>query len=244
MARKPLITEKERTAVAMAYSQNREGKAELIRQEASKICGRELGLSTVQRELARLRKDHPRGSLNPEDDQWSLASLGKYPVSYASIPLLLNIQTTFQANIPEEAKQILKTKGSKGPFLTNRLAKWISMLQVLPVGEPKDYNDPQIWIPATTPKFYHSSKWPDDVDHLVSIAMWYSNYEIACELSKIENKTTAYFDAPTLWEIQLNIIHYYGRMPKKPPEEREYSDIINAVQKGVKPNARAHSKEK
>ncbi len=89
MAKKPLITDKERTIIAIVFNQNRHEKAEVIRQIASERCGRELGLSTVQRELAKLRKDQKRVSTNPLDDQWSLASLSKYPIESRDIPLLL-----------------------------------------------------------------------------------------------------------------------------------------------------------
>ena len=57
MAKKPLITARERTIIAMVYNTNRDRKAQVIQDIASKQCGRELGLSTVQRELAKLRQD-------------------------------------------------------------------------------------------------------------------------------------------------------------------------------------------
>jgi len=205
MPKKPLITSWERTQIAVAYNQHRQEKAQFIRYVASQLCGRELGLSTVQRELARLRKEHPRGSTDPLDDQWSLASLREYPVEYKDIPFLLYIQSTFDANVPDEVKESAQKKGRSMPFLTNRLAVWISRLVRLLHTDPRANNDNEIWTtPRSASENYY--QWPDWVDDLISIAMWYSNYEIGCELTGTKPINTINFDAPTLQQIKSNIL--------------------------------------
>lgn len=205
MAKRPLITNWERTQIAVAYNQYRQEKAQFIREVASQLCSRELGLSTVQRELARLRKEHPRGSTDPLDDQWSLASLREYPVESKDIPFLLYIQYTFDANVPHDVKEFARKKGCSIPFLTNRMAVWISRLVRLLHTDPRATSDNEIWkTPRSASENYY--QWPDWVDDLISIAMWYSNYEIGCELTGTRPINTINFDAPTLQQIKLNIL--------------------------------------
>jgi len=209
MPRKPLITDRERTIIAMIYNTNRDRKAEAIRQIASNQCGRDLGLSTVQRELAKLRKDKTRGSTNPLDDQWSLASLRDYPISPATFPILLYVQSTFSDNIPDLVKEIAKSKGHKTPFLTIRLAIWIGRLHIIAEEDP---NIHQKLIPTTliTDK---PNIWPQWIDDLVSVAMFYANYEIGCELSGVKPINTVWFDAPYMDRIKYNIIMYTKDSP-------------------------------
>jgi len=208
MAKKPLITERERTIIAMVYNTNRDRKALVIRDIASKACGRELGLSTVQRELAKLRQEKSRGSTDPRDDQWSLASLKDYPISATTIPLLLNIQASFDDNVPDIAKQFAKSQGRKTPFLTNRLAIWINRLHILAESDP-NLRKKLKPVSLITDK---PNIWPQWVDDLVQIAMFYSNYEIGCELSGIP-VNTVWFDAPTIDRIKYNIIMYRKDSP-------------------------------
>jgi hypothetical protein len=260
MAKKPLVTDRERNAIAIAFNSNPKAKAEAIRQIASARCGRELGLSTVQRELAKLRKRHPKGSTNPLDDQWSLASLTEYPVDPAAIPFLLYIQYTFDANIPEEVKQFARRERLSQPFMTNRMAIWLSRLLRLPQPEPPSSTKKKIWTPpvlggknpASTSK--NPAQWDEYLDDLVNVAMWYSNYEIGCELADVKPINTIYFDAPTLEQIKLNILMYNkpilqskgivtGNEPNK-LEILESMDVEDIVPKGGKHNARSHSKEK
>jgi len=252
MARKPLITDNERTIIAIAYNENSHAKAEAIRQIASRQCGRELGLSTVQRELAKLRKYHPRGSSNPLDDQWSLGSLREYPVDTEAIPFLLFIQDTYYANVPDEAKEFAKREGYGTPFMTNRLAIWISRFLPLAEIRTRPINEPEIWTsPTTTTK--KPGQWDEWVDDLVQIAMWYSNYEIGCELAGIKPINTIYFDAPTLDRIKLNILLYNkgiferkgiitGKEPNK-QEILESMDVDDLIPKGGK-HARPHNKKR
>lgn len=209
MPRKSLITDRERTMIAMVYNVNRDRKAEAIRQIASKQCGRELGLSTVQRELAKLRQDMSRGSTDPRDDQWSLASQKYYPSSGATLPLLLYIQATFQDNMPDIANKLAKSRGQKPPYLTNRLAIWIGRLHIIAETDPHIKNKLQPLTLITDKQ----NIWPQWMDDLVHIAMFYSNYEIGCELSHISPINTVWFDAPSIDRIKYNIIMYQKDSP-------------------------------
>ena len=208
MARKALITDRERTIIAMVYNTNRDRKALVIQDIASKQCGRELGLSTVQRELAKLRQEKTRGSTDPRDDQWSLASLKDYPISAASLPILLYLQTTFEDNIPDIVKEFAKSKGQKAIYLTIRLAIWIGRLHIIAESDP-NISKKLKPVSLITDK---PNIWPQWIDDLVSIAMFYSNYEIGCELSKIP-VNTIWFDAPNIDRIKYNITMYQKDSP-------------------------------
>ena len=240
MPRKPLITDRERTIIAMVYNVNREAKAEVIRQKASKQCGRDLGLSTVQRELAKLRQDTSRGSTDPRDDQWSLASLKDYPISAATLSLLLYIQATFHDNVPDIVNKIAKSKGLKPPFLTNRLAIWIGRLHIIAGSDPNISKK----LKPTTLITDKPNIWPQWVDDLVHIAMFYSNYEIGCELSGISPINTVWFDAPNIDRIKYNITMYQKDSPfitglhdvneQEVIDKYKYVDARSIIRKGAK----------
>ncbi len=237
MARKALITERERTIIAMVYNVNRDRKAQVIQRLASKQCGRELGLSTVQRELAKLRQEKSRGSTDPRDNQWSLASLKDYPISATTILLLLYIQSTYDDNVPDIIKKFAKSQGRKTPFLTNRLAIWINRLHILAESDPNLKNKLK---PASliTDK---NNIWPQWIDDLVNIAMFYTNYEIGCELSAIP-VNTVWFDAPTIDRIKYNIIMYqkdfvtglHDLNEQEIIDKYKHLDARTLVRKGVK----------
>jgi hypothetical protein len=209
MPKKPLITDRERTLIAMIYNVNRDRKAEVIRDLASKQCGRELGLSTVQRELAKLRKDKSRVSTDPLDDQWSLASLKDHPISAATLPLLLHIQSSFDDNMPDIVKEYSKIKGRKPPFLSNRLAIWIGRLHIIAESDPNIKNKLQ---PASL-NIKKPNVWPQWLDDLVNIAIFYSNYEVGCELTGIKPINTVWFDAPYIDQIKYKIAMYQKNSP-------------------------------
>jgi hypothetical protein len=258
MSKKPLIGIREKNAIAQAYNANRKGKAELIRQIASQICGRDLGLSTVQRELAVLRKNHPRGSTNPLDDQWSLGSLKDYPIHSGAIHLLIYVQETFKENLPEDFVAIKKQRGEQLPFLTIRLAIWISRIMLVPRAVPPSENDnsQHFFIPESAKKNskVNLPKWPEWIDDLVSIAMWYTDYEIGCELAGISPINTVMFDATAQEQIKLNIISYrqpilesYGFTDDiSDPENLERLRTLGmktVLPKGVNKNARTYHKK-
>jgi hypothetical protein len=258
MAKKGLIGDRERNAIAQAYDANRRGKAELTRQAASAICGRELGLSTVQRELAVLRKKHPQGSNNPLDNQWSLGSLRDYPIHAGAIHLLIYIQETFRDNLPPDFVDIKKQRGEPLPFLTIRLAIWIARIMLVPrIDNPiQAAHAEHLVVPNSTkePTMHNVRKWPDWIDDTVSIAMWYANYETGCELAGISPINTVLFDATAQEQMKLNIMAYrqpilrsYGVTDDiaDPQNQERLKDLgfDTVLPKGVRKNARTHRKE-
>jgi hypothetical protein len=138
-----------------------------------------------------------------------LASLKDYPISGATIPLLLNIQATFEDNMPDLVKQFAKSKGRKTPFLSNRLAIWIGRLHIIAESDPNIKNKLK---PATLITDKHNI-WPQWVDDLVNVAMFYTNYEIGCELSGVSPINTVWFDAPNIDRIKYNIAMYQKDSP-------------------------------
>lgn len=253
MPKGPKLTERDIEIIEVIYNRNRSAKAEAIRQLVSERCGRELGLSTIQRELARLRSDKSRGSTDPIDDQWSLASLNNYPIDSRDIAFLLYIQYTFDSNVPDEVKKFTQEKGYHLPFLTNRKAIWISRLIRLVHTDPRAMKtDITVSPPNTSDK--NPGKWPEWVDDLVHIAMWYSNYEIGCELAGIKPINTINFDAPTLEQIWRNILMYNKEILKNKgiitgnePNTQEILKSMDAediVPKGGRRNARSYNKKK
>ena len=249
MPKKPLITDRERTIIAMVFNANRDRKALVIQDLASKACGRELGLSTVQRELAKLRQEASRGSTDPRDDQWSLASLKDYPISHNSIPFMLYVQTTFDDNMPDMVKEFAKSKGRKSPFLTIRLAIWIDRLFTLAMHDPDIRNKMQP-VTLITDKPNMWSQWVDD---LVNVAMFYTQYEIGCELSNVP-VNTVWFDAPNFERIKYNIAMYQKDSPfitglhdlneQEIIEKYKNIDAKTLVRKGGKRNARTYNKKR
>ncbi len=229
MPRKPLITQKEYTNIAIVFGQYPNAKAEFIRQQASKLSGRELGKSTVERELARLRKDHPEGLFQPDDNQWSLASLDILPIDKGAIPLLLYVKKTFEFNLLEETKQKRAAEGRHLPCLSNRLAKWIARLMAVPVATEGDTIEP----PLLLPKNPNPDKWPQVLFNLVNTAMWYASYERGCQLSNKESTNgtrlinTSYFDAPSLHGIIDNINYY----TKEIPPNADLPHMVEFIQK-------------
>ena len=206
MPKGPKLNDKDREMIAVIYNKNKSTKAEVIRQLASERLGRELGLSTVQREIANLRRDKSRVSTNPLDDQWSLASLKQYPVDSHVLPFLLIIQETMEENVEDVVKQAIKERGRKPPFLTIRLALWITRLFPLIVTHSAYLKDKRPMVPKPLyPDKYQWSEWLDD---LVSISIFYANYENACDLKGISPVNTVNFDAPDLEIMKANIARY------------------------------------
>ncbi len=210
MSKKPRIKNREKAAIGMAYGDHPKEKAEYIRQEASKICGRDLSLSTVQKELVHLRKEYPKGMITELEAEWSLASLTDCPVLEKAVPLLLYINATFHDNMKEgleDAIEIYQTK----LFLSIRTARWISRLLLIP-DEAEPPNN-ITGISRELPRVSDSPKWPEWVDDLVYIALAYSRLEKGCELYKIIPNSLQ-FDAPTISEIRRRILQYYRKRNK------------------------------
>ncbi len=251
MPKGPRLSDDDKDIIAQLYNRNRGDKAYAIQQLASERLHREIGLSTIQRELAKLRVDKRRGSTDPIDDQWSLASLRDYPVDSKNLNFLLFIQASFEDNMPDEVKQFNKEKGRRLPFMSNRLAIWISRLLPLIASDPNYIKDNNLYIPSTPDDNVY--KWSVWVDDLVSIAMWYSSYEIACELKGIRPVNTINFDAPSLFDIKRHIIMYdqavmkeQGISPDDPDlmDKLKARDIRDIAPKGGKHNARPYNKKR
>ncbi len=189
MAKKPLLSDQDRTNIAMAFKSNPSAKAESIRQRASELCDRELGLSTVQRELVPLRKSFKEGkTTSPKDKPWSLASLTDYPIQpHVIIPLL------------RMAESIQKIEGH---HLTIRSAIWINRL--FPLAEAEVL---KIDLDSNEKEGLIVKIW----SRLTVAATMYGIYESSCELIGIPCDTGV-LDAPTLVEIEKNIDSYFSKL--------------------------------
>jgi len=227
MPKGPRLSNYDKDIISQIYNRNRGAKAYSIQQLASERLHREIGLSTIQRELAKLRVDKHRGSTDPIDDQWSLGSLREYPVDTKNLNFLLFIQATFMDNIPDEVKQNNKEKGYKPPFMSNRLANWISRFLPLIPSDPNYVKDDSLYLPSTPDDTIY--KWSVWVKDLVDTAMWYSNYEIACELKGIRPVNTINFDAPSLPDIRRHINLYSQAILDKQGIREDDPDLIDKL---------------
>jgi hypothetical protein len=187
MARKALITEKELANIGVAFGENPQAKAESIRQRASKLSGRPLGLSTVQRELVQLRKDYESShrDIKDIDKPWSLGSITDFPINENNIPLLLHTSELYRAKHRE---------------LSIRQARWISRLKNVPLKNP-----PQTKTDAT--KYF----W-----RLLTESGNYSVYEMAWERVKL-TIDTKHFDGLTFEDIESNTSKFFSNTPKDSP---------------------------
>jgi len=252
MPKGPRLSDYDKDIIAQIYSRNRGSKADAIRHLASQRLHREIGLSTIQRELATLRFNKRRGSTDPIDDQWSLASLSTYPIDSKDINFLLFIQATFEENVLDQFKQLSNEELPQLPFMTNRLAIWICRLLPLISSDSGYIKDNRMWIPSPSDPNIH--KWSDWVDDLVSIAMWYSNYEMSCELKGIRPVNTIYFDAPSLFDMKRHIIIYHQAIMKsRGIESTDDPDLLDKIKvidirdiapKGGNRNARPYNKKR
>jgi hypothetical protein len=257
MPRGKRLSQRDIEIIGIVYNENRASKAEVIRQLVIERLGRKLALSTVQRELAILKKKNV-DSTDPLDNQWSLASLRNYPLPAPAIQLLLYLQATWEDNTPDDIKAYAFEKYNFTSFLTNRLAIWIARLLILFELEhglilikskslPKD----EIGLQTSSKP---SIKWPEPIDELVWVSIWYSNYEIACELEGVKPVNTINFDAPTIGQIKNNILAYNhhilvskGIKPPDYPSDLETLkriDVIDLLSKGDKRNARTYNKKR
>lgn len=229
MPKGPKLTDKDREIIAQIYNRNRGAKAYAIQQLASERLHREIGLSTIQRELARLKSYKDRGSTDPIDNQWSLGSLREYPVDTKSLNFLLFIQATFIDNMSDEVKQNNQEKGFKLPFMSNRLAIWTSRLLPLIDSDPEFLKDNSLYLPSTPDDTIY--KWSPWVENLIDTAMWYSNYETACELKGIKPVNTINFDAPSLPDIRRHINLYSQATLNKQGIQEDDPDLIDKLKK-------------
>ncbi len=105
-------------------------------------------------------------------------------------------------------KEFAKNQRHKNPFLSNRLAIWINRLHIIVESDPNIRKKMQPTRLITD----KPNLWPQWVDDLVHVAMFYSNYEIGCELSRVP-VNTVWFDAPNIDRIKYNIAMYQKDSP-------------------------------
>ena len=187
MARKALITDRELTNIGIAFGENPQAKAEVIRQRASDLSGRLLGLSTVQRELVQLRKDHESGrrEIKDIDKPWSLGSITDFPINENNIPLLINITELYRAEHKD---------------LSIRQARWISRLKNVPL--------------KIALKTEEDAK--EYFQRLLTESVLYSVYEMACDRVKL-TIDTRHLDGLTFEDIEKNTLKFFGNTPKDSP---------------------------
>ena len=108
-----------------------------------------------------------------------------------------------------------------------------------------------LWISSPSNPDIH--KWTDWIDDLVFIAIWYSNYEMSCELTGVRPVNTINFDAPTLVDMKRHINMYQEAIMKNLGIESTddsgslnklmFIDIRYIAPKGGKRNARPYNKK-
>jgi len=122
MAQGPLITKEVRTLIAEVYDEHPKWVSKEIQQEVHRRLKLEdrpglkedwPSLSTIQRELAQIRKNYEEMRSSPLDRPWSLGDLNNYEIYNEAIPILLKIQLN---------------ENEKGNRLTVRQVRWIDRL--------------------------------------------------------------------------------------------------------------------
>lgn len=117
MAKGPLVTDSVETVIAFVYKKHsNKWKAPRVRKEVDLILnkGKTTGwpsLSSVQKVLAKVRKK--ANEPNEEDQPWSTATLGKFPIPPDALPAVL---------------KVWKFRIEKGDTFTIREAKWAARL--------------------------------------------------------------------------------------------------------------------
>jgi hypothetical protein len=97
MARAALITETDRTNIAMVFQQNPKERPEKIRLRVIELSKREIGLGTIQREMAKLRKAHKAGEdTDAFDEIWHMGTFQDIPLPAEFVPLALELQEKSQ----------------------------------------------------------------------------------------------------------------------------------------------------
>jgi len=122
MAQGPLITKEIQLLIAEVYDEHPDWVSKEIQREVHRRLNLENrpglkkdwpSLSTIQRELAQIRKHYNEMRSSPLDQHWSLGDLNSYEICIEAIPILLRIQLS---------------EHKRGNRLTIREARWISRL--------------------------------------------------------------------------------------------------------------------
>jgi len=199
MAKKPLITENDRANIAIAFWEMRDDKAESIRERASVLSKREIGLSTVQRELVGLRKADKDGAYHDPllDEPWCI---GLYHVQSSHLQAIVNL-----------SKQVKPM----GKPITVRQIQWIDRLLDLPFNKEHE----QVVIGLNMGRLS-----PDDPRVLALIALWsgalvhvslmYAEFERGAAIQGIKNDTSE-FDDVSLEAIENKLEDYITGLKKQ-----------------------------
>jgi hypothetical protein len=121
MAKGPIVTPEVEAFIASVYKNHPKWKAKVVQREVSyrlrkdnpKLPPGWPSLSTVQKVLAKARKSQP---LDPQGEDWSVASIEHYPIDREALPSVL---------------ELCRFRQEKwGNRLTIREAKWASRLSL------------------------------------------------------------------------------------------------------------------
>ena len=121
MPKGPLITDKVKQLIAEVYLQHRDWRAKEVQYEvAHRMNGNGPGLSTVQKELTKIRRKDAERSLESKglDRPWSIGTLLDCSIPPEVIPILIRLQ----AESRKDGKLLL----------TVREARWIARLYLIP----------------------------------------------------------------------------------------------------------------
>jgi len=200
MAKKPLITENDRANIAMVFRENPKERADVIQSKVVRLSHRDIGLSTIQRELVSLRKAHKEGQDKDEKDgPWNIGSTVKYP-----------IQTQHISTIARYAKQWEQLKCVR---LTIRQVQWVDRLCDMPLN--KEYQDLLLsFDPAKgfTPKMLNLGQ--DLGNAIVVVASMFSEFERWAEIQGTTLDTSR-FDDEYLEVIGEKIKVYVDTLKKR-----------------------------
>lgn len=157
MAKGPFITDRIRQLIASEHIKDPKAPAKEIQYTVNKqLNGKGPGLSSVQKELARIRKnDNERPSeLKRLDELWSIGTLAEYDITPEALPKLVQIQ-----NLRRHADKPL----------TIREAKWVSRLHAITT-EVKELSVLSIFY-ALQERISEISNIPNDTSNLDDVVL-------------------------------------------------------------------------
>lgn len=175
MAKGPRLTSTDFETIRTVYqSMPEDSKAEAVRQEASRILKRELGLSTVQRELVDARKHRKENAdeMLDLDKPFSMGALQKYPELRDYTPVLLMLKEKLFSNsmtirfalwfsrlllIHKGQEALNKAKGMDKSTAINQSFHSLIYLSLLYASYERDWEKSNLNLPADTSRF-------DDLD--------------------------------------------------------------------------------
>lgn len=193
MAKGTLLTDSDKETIKTVYTgMPEDSKAECVRQEASRILKRELGLSTVQRVLVEVRKHRKeiKDTVLELDKPFSIGSLQQYPYLATVLPNL----------------SVLKKFLFHSYTMPIRWALWFYRLWPLIIADKS--------LKKTT-----GDKTPLDLEKnladILFLTLLYCDYERQWENAGLPLPAdTSQFDDGNIETIKQNLLSYYkGRVP-------------------------------